>query len=198
MCLTEGARKGRGTSNGVVVARDHASWRAWACSNSWIAAQHGNTRAILGTAERDHVLADVASDNLTVLHACIGQDVLDEVVSKLISSNYAKIITKHVESQDFGLTVNQGHARTIGTTLAHALQISVKELGVTNLETLLDDLGSILIHAVLGGEAEDVVDGTTTIGGSPMLTDVLDAPVAKLTVSDDIDAGEDFVNARTL
>jgi hypothetical protein len=133
-----------------------------------------------------------------MLHACVGQDVLDEVVSKLISCNYARVSTEHVESQDFGLTVNQGHARTIGATLAHTLQVSVKELGVTNLETLLDDLGGILIHAVLGGEAEDVVDGTTTIGGSPMLTDMLDAPVAKLTVSDDIDAGEDFVNAWTL
>jgi hypothetical protein len=31
-----------------------------------------------------------------------------------------------------------------------------------------------------------------------MLADVLDAPIAKLAVRDKIDAGKDFVDARTL
>lgn len=80
-----------GTRNGVVVARDHASGWSRACSNSWVAAQHGDARAIFRTAERDHVLANMASDDLTVLYAAVGQDVLDEVISKLIASNCKKI-----------------------------------------------------------------------------------------------------------
>jgi len=34
-----------------------------------------------------------------------------------------------------------------------------------------------------------MVDGTATISWSAMLADMLDAPVAKLTVGDNIDAG---------
>jgi hypothetical protein len=31
-----------------------------------------------------------------------------------------------------------------------------------------------------------------------MLADMLNAPVAELTVGDDVDTGEDFIDARTL
>ena len=55
---------------------------------SWVAAQHSNARAVLGTPERHHVLADVAADDLTVVRVAVGEDVLDEVVSELVASNY--------------------------------------------------------------------------------------------------------------
>jgi hypothetical protein len=55
-----------------------------------------------------------------------------------------------------------------------------------------------LVHAVLGAEAKDVVNGATSVSGSAMLADVLNAPVAKLTVGDNIDAGQHFVDAGTL
>ena len=144
------------------------------------------------------MLPDVAADSLAMLRTSIGQDVLDEVISKLVASNWKDISIGQWEPRERSLTVNQWHARTVRATLADALQIPVQKLGVTNLKTLLNDLGGVLIHAVLGGEAEDVVDGTTAVGGSTMLTDVLDAPVTELAVGDDIDAGKDFIDTRTL
>lgn len=84
---TESARKGSSTRGGVVVTRNHASRWTWARSYGWVATQHSDARAVLGTAKRDHVLADVAAHNVAVLRAAVGQDVLDEVVSKLVPSN---------------------------------------------------------------------------------------------------------------
>ena len=50
-------------------------------------AEHCDARAILGATKGDHVLADVGSDNLTVMVAAVGKDVLDQVVAKLVTSN---------------------------------------------------------------------------------------------------------------
>jgi uncharacterized protein YunC (DUF1805 family) len=96
------------------------------------------------------------------------------------------------------LTVNQRHARSVRTAFADALQVTIQKLAVANLEALLDHLGSILIGAVLGGEAKNVVDSTAAVSGSSMFTDVLDAPVSELTMGDDIDAGKDFVDTGAL
>jgi uncharacterized protein YunC (DUF1805 family) len=46
-----------------------------------------------------------------------------------------------------------------------------------------------LVHAVFGTETKNVVDGAATISGSAVFADVLNAPIAELTVGDDIDAG---------
>lgn len=43
-----------------------------------------------------------------------------------------------------------------------------------------------------------MVDGSAAIGRSTVLADVLDTPITKLTVGNDIDTGEDFVDARAL
>ena len=96
------------------------------------------------------------------------------------------------------LTVDQWHTRTIGTTFTDAFKVAVKEVGTTNLQVLLNDLGSKLVHAVLSGIAKDVVNGTRAIVRGAVVTDVLDTPVAELTVSDDIDARKDLFNAVTL
>lgn len=96
------------------------------------------------------------------------------------------------------LTINQRHTRTILAAFADALQVTVEELATTNLQALLDDLGSVLIHAVLGSEAENVVDGAASISRSTMLANVLDAPVSELAVSDDIDASKDLIDTRSL
>jgi hypothetical protein len=37
------------------------------------------------------VLADVAADNLTMLGAAVGQDVLDEIISELVASNCTRV-----------------------------------------------------------------------------------------------------------
>ena len=96
------------------------------------------------------------------------------------------------------LTVDERHARAIGTSLADTIQVPVQKLATTNLEAFLDDLGGILVHAILCTEAEDVVNGATTVGGRAMLADVLNAPVAELAVSNNVDAGQDLIDARTL
>jgi hypothetical protein len=96
------------------------------------------------------------------------------------------------------LTVDERHAWTVLAALADALQIAVEELVAANLQTLLDDFGSILVHAVLGGEAQDVIDSAASISWCTVFADVLDAPVAKLAMSDDVDAGENFVDTGTL
>ena len=96
------------------------------------------------------------------------------------------------------LTVNQRHAWTILASFADPLKVAIKELITTDLETLLNHLGSILVHAVLSTEAKDMIDSSATISGRTMLANMLDAPVAELTVGDDIDTGEHLVDAGTL
>jgi hypothetical protein len=43
-----------------------------------------------------------------------------------------------------------------------------------------------------------MVDSTVTISRSAVLADVLDAPVAELSVGDDINTGENFVDTGAL
>lgn len=45
---------------------------------------------------------------------------------------------------------------------------------------------------------ENVIDSTASINRCPVLADVLNAPVAKLTMSNDVDAVQDLSDARTL
>jgi hypothetical protein len=87
----KGAETASGARHGVVVARNHTRRRSRTRSKSRVAAKHCNTRAVLGSAKRDHVLADMAADNLTVLGAAVGQDVLDEIVSELIAGNCTRV-----------------------------------------------------------------------------------------------------------
>ena len=73
---------------GAVVAVDlHASWWARTSSQSRVAAKHSDAGAILGASEGNHVLADVARNKLAMVRIAMGQDVLDQVVTKLISGN---------------------------------------------------------------------------------------------------------------
>ena len=196
--LAKGARERSATGDWVVEARGHACGWAGTGGHSWVAAQHSNARAVLGTPKRHHVLADVAADDLTVVRVAIGEDVLDEVISELVASDYEYVSIRTSTTIEARLTVDQGHAGTVRTTFADALQVLVHEVGVTNLQALLNHLGGILIHAVLSCKAKDVVDGTAAISRGTMLADVLNAPVAELAMSNDIDTSEDFVDARTL
>jgi hypothetical protein len=165
----------------ATVGTVDSSRRARTRGEGRVAAQHGNTRAILGATKGDHVLANVGSDNLATLHIGVRKDVLDEIVAELVASN-----------------VHKWHARTIGTGLADDVEVTVEEVRAANLEALLDNLGGELIHAVLCGITQNVVDSTVTVRKSAVLADVLDAPIAELPVGDDIDASKDLVDTRTL
>ena len=43
-----------------------------------------------------------------------------------------------------------------------------------------------------------MINGTTTVSRGAMFADMLDAPIAELTMSYDIDTLEHFINARAL
>lgn len=127
------------------------------------------------------MLANVGGDDLATLSIGMAEDVLDQVVSELVASD-----------------VNERHARAVSASLADAIKVTVEKLGTTNLEALLDNLAGKLVHAVFGSEAEDVIDGMVAVRDSTVLADVLDAPVAELTMGDNIDAGKDLIDAGTL
>jgi len=155
--------------------------RARTSLDSRVGAEHANSRAKLGSTERDHVLADVRSNSLTMLWIGVRQDVLDEIIAVLIAGD-----------------VNQGNARTIKTTFTDTIEVAAEEVNTTNLEALLNNLGSKLIHAILRSIANDMVNSSAAISWSTMLADVLNAPVAKLTVGDDVNALKNLLNARAL
>lgn len=166
-------------SNGSTDGR--ADTRTGTSLDSRVGAEHANTRAKLGSTERDHMLADMACNQLTVLRVGVSQDVLNEVVAVLVAGD-----------------VDQWDARTIETTFTDTIKIAAEEIGTANLETFLDDLGSKLVHAVLRCIADDMVNGSAAIGWGTMLADVLDAPVAELAMGDDVDASKDLFDARAL
>lgn len=76
------------TRVGAVITGDHARRRSGARGKNGVAAEHRDTRAVLRTAEGYHVLANVAAHKIAEVRVAVGQDVLDQVVSKLITSNY--------------------------------------------------------------------------------------------------------------
>lgn len=127
------------------------------------------------------MLPDVSSDHISVLGIGMGQDVLNEVIAILVAGN-----------------VDQRNAWTVETTLADSVKVTAKKLGTSDLEALLDHLGSELIHGVLCSVTNDMVDGTAAVGRGTVFADMLDAPVAKLAVSHDVDVGKDFFNAWAL
>jgi hypothetical protein len=104
---------------------------ARASLNGRIGAEHTNTRAELGPTKRHHVLANVLSNDLTMLRIGVSENVLDEVVAVLIAGD-----------------VNERDARTVVATLTDSIEITTKEVNTTNLEALLNHLGSKLIHAI--------------------------------------------------
>lgn len=161
-------------------ANGRAAW-SWTSGEGWVGAKHADTRTELGATERNHVLADVGSDNLPVLWVGVGQDVLNQVVSVLVARN-----------------VDEWNAWAIWAAFTNTVEVAGEKLNTSNLEAFLDDLGSELIHAVLGSVSDDMVDGAAAISWSSVLADVLDAPVSELAVSDDVDASKDFLDTWAL
>lgn len=140
----------------------------------------------------------MAAYKFAMLGAAVGQDILDEVVTELIPSNCSLVNIPASSHITVSLTVNQRHARTIRARLTNTVEIAVQKLTATNLQTLLNHLGGVLVHAVLGAKAKDMLDGATAIRGGTMLANVLDAPVSKLSMCNHVDAGQDLVDTGTL
>lgn len=174
-------------STAIARTRSHATTHNWSDArtrtgcHSRVGAEHADARAELRSSERNHVLANMGSNNLTMLRVCMSKDVLDEVVAILVAGN-----------------VNKRDPRAIQTSLTDSVKIAAEEVGATDLETLLDDLGSELIHRILSSVTNDMINGAASVRRGSMLANVLDAPVSELTVSDDVDVYEDLLNAMTL
>lgn len=94
----------------TVVAAD-TSRRSRTCGESRVAAQHGDTRAVLGATKGYHVLANVSSNDLATLRISVGKDVLNEVVAELVASN-----------------VDKRHARAVRASFADDIKVAVKEV----------------------------------------------------------------------
>lgn len=74
-------------TNAGVVARDETTRRAGASRKSRVAAKHSDARAVLRTTEGNHVLTDVGSNNLAMMGSAVREDVLDEVITELITGD---------------------------------------------------------------------------------------------------------------
>jgi hypothetical protein len=146
-----------------------------------VGAEHANSGTELRSSERHHVLADMCSHNLPVLWVSVGEDVLDEIVAILIAGN-----------------VNKWDTWAIDTTFADSIEVASEKLRSAYLETLLDDLRGELVHAVLCSISDNMINGTAPICRGTMFAYMLDAPVTKLTVGDDINVGKDLFDTRSL
>jgi hypothetical protein len=127
------------------------------------------------------VLANVGRDNLPVLSIGVGENPLDQIVAVLIASN-----------------IDQGNARTVRATLSDSVQIATQELTASNLEALLYYLRCILVHAVFRCVAKHMVNSSASVSRGTMFANMLDAPIAELAVSNNVNVCENLFNAGTL
>lgn len=127
------------------------------------------------------MLADVDSDLLALVSMGIHQDPLDQVVAVLIPSN-----------------VDERNAGTIWTSSGDDTQILIQELVTANLEAFLNNLGRELINAVVIRVVEDVVDNAALVRRRAVLAEVLDTPVAELTMRNEINVGDHLFDGRAL
>jgi hypothetical protein len=123
----------------------------------------------------------MGSDNLPMLGSSIVEDPLDEVVAVLVTRN-----------------VNQRDASAVSTSFTNAVQVARKKIAAPDLETLLDNLGSELVSAILRCISNNMVNGSAAVRGGTVFADVLDAPVSKLAVGNNVNVGKHFFDARTL
>jgi hypothetical protein len=127
------------------------------------------------------VLADVDSNLLSLVSMSVHQDPLDEIIAILVASD-----------------VDERNARTIWTSSGDDTQVLIQELMTANLETFLNNLGGELIDAVVVGVVQNVVDDTALVRRRAMLAKMLDAPVAKLAMSNEVNVGDHFLDGRAL
>ena len=117
---------------GVRSTKSSADGGARAGLDGRVGAKHANSGAELGSAEGHHVLANMLGNDFPVLRVGVSENVLDEVVAILVTRD-----------------VNQRNARAVETTLTDTIKITTEEINTPDLETLLNNLGCELIHAVL-------------------------------------------------
>lgn len=95
-------------------------------------------------------------------------------------------------------TINQWHTGPVRTACADSIEIPVQERGSANLKALLHDLRGKLIHTVINGPVNDMLNGTILVVGSTVFADMLDTPVAELAVGEHVDFRDNLFNGRPL
>jgi hypothetical protein len=123
----------------------------------------------------------MSGNNLAMLRGGVVEDPLYEVI--------AILITRDVDQRD---------TCTVTTALTNSVQVTAEKFRTSNLETLLDNLGSELIGAVLGSITNDMVNSPTTVRRSTVFTDVLNAPVTELAMGHNVNIGKNLLDTRTL
>ena len=179
--LTVGATKSGIALRHAVCAEGGANARSRAGCNGRVGAKHTDTGPKFGSAERDHVLADVASDNLPMLGVGVSKNVLNEIVAVLVAGN-----------------INEWNTWTVIAAFANTIKISAEKFHSANLEAFFDNFGGELVHAILRCIANDVVNSTAAVNRCSMLANVLDAPISKLAVSNNVDTSKNFFDAWAL
>lgn len=161
----------------------HARADTWSRSSgdSVVSTEHAHSRTKLGSSERDHVLSNMGRHHLAMLRSGVVKNPLNKVVAVLIARN-----------------VNQGDSSAVTTTFADAIEVAPEKLGSSNLETFLNDFGCKLIGTVLSCVPNDMIDSAASVRRSAMFTNMLNAPVSKLTVRHNVNVGKYFFNARSL
>ena len=127
------------------------------------------------------MLADVNGDLLSLMMVGVHEDPLDQVVTILIASN-----------------VDERNAGTVWTSGGNDTKVAIQKVKTTDLEAFLDDLGGKLIDAVAVRVGKNVVDDPSFVRRRTVLAEMLDAPIAKLTMSNEINIADDFLNGRPL
>ena len=94
--------------------------------------------------------------------------------------------------------INQGNASAVLSTLTHTIEVTTQEIRAADFETLLHDLGCKLVSAILCCVTNYMIYSTTAIRRSPVLANMLNAPVAKLSVGYDVDIRKNFFDAWAL
>lgn len=96
------------------------------------------------------------------------------------------------------LTINEWHTRSVGAAFANSVQITFQEIGTSDFEAFLDNLGRELICAVFGCVAKNMLGSSTFVGRGSMLANVLYAPIPELAMGDNINTCKNLVDARAL
>lgn len=123
----------------------------------------------------------MGSNYLTMLRGRVVQDPLYKIIAILVAGN-----------------INQWDTCAVLTYLTNPIQVAAKEIGSPNFEALFDYLGRKLVRRILGSVSNHMVNSSASIGRPAVLANVLDAPVAKLAVCDDVNVGQHLFDTGTL
>lgn len=127
------------------------------------------------------MFADVDGHLLALVMVSVHQNPLDQVV--------AVLITRDVDEWD---------AKSVWVGIGDDSKIAIQKVDTTNLQTLFNNLGGKLINAVAVCVGKDVVDDSTLVRRRSMLADMLDAPIAELAMSDEVDIGDHLFDSGSL